>query len=78
MAQRDKQVQGVIVEVFGQEYRISGEPKEVQSVAEYVDRKMQDISDQHGGRLPNAQVAMLAAMDITAELFRLPFPCKYG
>ncbi len=71
MAQRDKQVQGVIVEVFGQEYRISGEPKEVQSVAEYVDRKMQDISDQHGGRLPNAQVAMLAAMDITAELFRL-------
>ena len=71
MAKRERQVQGVIVEVFGQEYRISGDPKEVQSVAEYVDRKMQDISGQHDGRLPNAQVAMLAAMDITAELFRL-------
>ena len=71
MADQERQVQGVIVEIFGQQYRIGGDPREVQSVAEYVDRKMQEISDEHGGNLPKAQVAMLAAMDITAELFRV-------
>jgi len=66
-----KQVQGVIVQILGQEYRIGGDPKEVHSVAEYVDRKMRGISEAHGGHLPKAQVAILAAMDITAELFRV-------
>ena len=71
MADQGQQVQGVVVEILGQEYRIGGDPKEVHSVAEYVDRKMRGISDEHGGHLPKAQVAILAAMDITAELFRV-------
>ena len=71
MADQKEQVQGVLVEILGQEYRIGGNPKEIHSVAEYVDRKMRSISDAHGGNLPKAQVAILAAMDITAELFRI-------
>ena len=71
MADQKEQVQGVLVEILGQEYRIGGNPKEIHSVAEYVDSKMRSISDAHGGNLPKAQVAILAAMDITAELFRI-------
>ena len=71
MADQGQQVQGVVVEILGQEYRIGGDPKEIHSVAEYVDRKMRGISEAHGGHLPKAQVAILAAMDITAELFRI-------
>ncbi|MBQ43769.1 MAG: hypothetical protein CME15_15075 [Gemmatimonadetes bacterium] len=71
MADQKEQVQGVLVEILGQEYRIGGNPKEIHSVAEYVDHKMRSISDAHGGNLPKAQVAILAAMDITAELFRI-------
>ena len=50
---------------------LAGTPREIHSVAEYVDRKMRSISDAHDGNLPKAQVAILAAMDITAELFRI-------
>ena len=71
MAERDQQVQGVVVRIFGEEYRIGGDPAQVQQVADFVDRKMQEISDEHGGRLPKAQVAMLAAMEITADYFRV-------
>ena len=71
MAERDQQVQGVVVQIFGEEYRIGGDPAQVQQVADYVDRKMQEISQEHSDRLPKAQVAMLAAMEITAEYFRV-------
>ena len=64
-----KEIEGVIVRIFGGEYRIGGEPDEVQQVAEYVDKKMNEISDTHRGRLPKAQVAILAAMEVSAELF---------
>lgn len=71
MADQRQQVQGVIVQIFGEDYRIGGDPAQVKQVAEYVDGKMREIAEGHDGKLPNAQVAMLAAMDITSELFRV-------
>jgi len=71
MAEDERQFQGVIVRIFGEEYRIGGEATQVRQVADYVDAKMREIADEHGGRLPKAQVAMLAAMEITAELFKV-------
>jgi len=71
MADQGRQVQGVIVQIFGEDYRIGGEPTQVNQVADYVDGKMREIAEGHDGKLPKAQVAMLAAMEITAELFRV-------
>ncbi len=69
MANRGKEIEGVIVEIFGEEYRIGGDPGEVQQVADYVDVKMREIAETHDGKLPKAQVAILAAMEVSAELF---------
>ena len=71
MADERRQVQGVLVQIFGEDYRIGGDPAQVNKVAEYVDGKMREIAEGHDGKLPKAQVAMLAAMEITAELFRV-------
>ena len=71
MAEQNRQIEGVVVEIFGQDYKIGGDPGDVQRVAEYVDRKMREIAEGHQPRLPTTQVAILAAMDITAEFFRV-------
>ena len=71
MSTSDRQVEGVTVEIFGEQYRIGGDPKQVQQVAEYVDKKMEEVVGSQKGRMPKTQVAMLAAMEITAELFRV-------
>ena len=65
------QIKGVVVEIFDEEYRIGGEPSQVQPVAAYVDKKMKEMAAEHDCRLPKAQVAILTAMEITAELFRV-------
>ncbi len=70
MAQHDAQVQGVLVEIFGEQYRIGGDPKQVQQVAAYVDTKMKEIAAKNT-RMPKAQVAMLAAMEVAADLFKV-------
>lgn len=70
MAQSDTQVQGVLVEIFGEQYRIGGDPNQVQQVAAYVDTKMKEIADKNP-RMPKAQVAMLAAMEVTSDLFKV-------
>ena len=70
MAQGDAQVQGVLVEIFGEEYRIAGDPDQVQSVARYVDSRMKEIAERHTG-IGQRQVAILASMQIAAELFKL-------
>ena len=69
----EKDVQGIMVQIFGDEYPIAtaeGSVSEVQRVAAYVDQKMQEVAETHGSRLPTSQVAVLAAMEITVELFR--------
>ena len=70
MAKGDTQVKGVLVDIFGEQYRIGGDPKQVQQVAAYVDTKMKEIAGKNP-RLPKAQVAMLAAMEVTADLFKV-------
>ena len=68
----EKSVKGVNVQIFGDQYPIAseGEETEVQRIAEYVDKKMREIADVHAGRLGTTRVAVLAAMEITVELFR--------
>ena len=71
--QVDRDVQGVNVEIFGERYPISseGDAAEVQRIAAFVDKKMREIADLHSGRLTTSRVAVLAAMEITVELFRV-------
>ena len=70
MAKGDTQVKGVLVDIFGEQYRIGGDPKQVQQVAAYVDTKMKELAGKNP-RMPKAQVAMLAAMEVTADLFKV-------
>jgi len=70
VAKGDTQVKGVLVDIFGEQYRIGGDPKQVQQVAAYVDTKMKEIAGKNP-RMPKAQVAMLATMEVTADLFKV-------
>jgi len=60
------------VTVFGSEYLIEGETDEqyVKTLADYVDGKMQEISTALH-TVTTANVAVLAAINIADELFRL-------
>ncbi|SMB95972.1 cell division protein ZapA [Desulfonispora thiosulfatigenes DSM 11270] len=60
----------VKVEIFGDIYTIKGDTHErqMQLVAEYVDRKMQYVA-QRTPSLSLKQVAVLAALNIADELF---------
>jgi len=71
MADNKEQIRGIIVQIFGDEYQISSPngPADVQRIARYVDGKMRAIAAQHAGRIPKATLAVLAAMEITSELF---------
>lgn len=68
---QSQDIHSIIVQIFDDEYNIlpsDGGAAEVQRVANYVDQKMKEIASQ--SNLPKAKVAVLAAMDITAELLR--------
>jgi cell division protein ZapA (FtsZ GTPase activity inhibitor) len=71
MTNPDQQTRGTIVQIFGDEYHIASQsdPAEVQRIGQYVDEKMRSIAQQHSGRVPKATLAVLAAMEITGELF---------
>ena len=71
MVDRNEQIRGILVQIFGDEYQISSQndPANVQRIAGYVDEKMRTIAKQHTGRVPKATLAVLAAMEITSELF---------
>jgi len=60
------------VEIFGQSYTIAGEADEayVNKLARYVDGKMREIA-KNGKNLPTTKVALLAAVNITHELFEI-------
>lgn len=69
MAKANSQVQGVAVQIFGEEYLIAeNDAIKVQKIANYVDEKMRQIDDQHPGRIPTSKLAVLAAMTIADEL----------
>jgi cell division protein ZapA len=60
------------VEIFDQHYTISGEGGEayVKQLARYVDGKMRELSGT-AGTLPTTKLALLAAINITHELFQI-------
>ncbi len=66
-----KEKHTVRVSIFGSEYPIKSEadPDYIEKVAKYVDRKMREISSKVDIR-STAKVAILAALNITDELFR--------
>ena len=69
MAKANPQVQGVAVQIFGEEYLIAeNDAIKVQKIANYVDEKMREIDEQHPGRIPISKLAVLAAMTIADEL----------
>lgn len=59
------------VEIFGQEYRIRGvgDPQYIHQIAGCVDKKMREIAHS-SGILSHARIAILAALNITDELFQ--------
>ena len=63
--------QTVMVKIFGEEYPIRGEtdPEYIMEVAGYLDAKMREVSQKSGNKMP-AKVAILAALNITDELFQ--------
>ena len=67
----EEKKRSVKVNIFGQDYPIKGDTDAVyiQEVAKYVDQKMKEVSERLSNKLP-LRVAVLAAMNITDELFK--------
>lgn len=59
------------VEIFGSVYHVRGDkdPEYLQDLAEVVDRKMREIAQQVS-TVDSAKIAILAALNITDELFQ--------
>ena len=64
--------QTVEVEIYGQHYnlRYDKDPKMIQSVASFVDRKMREIA-QETSTVDSLKVAILAALNIADEMYEL-------
>ncbi|WJQ83246.1 cell division protein ZapA [Brevibacillus brevis] len=60
------------VDIFGQQYRLSGKASvnHIRMVAGFVDDKMNEISNGNH-RLDTAKIAVLSAVNIADEYFRL-------
>jgi cell division protein ZapA len=67
----EEKKQSVKVNIFGEDYAIKGDTETlyIQQVAQYVDQKMKEVSERLANKLP-LRVAVLAAMNITDELFK--------
>ncbi len=61
----------VTVTIYGQEYTLKGEaePDYVEKVAQFVDRKMREVSES-STVVATTKIAILAAINIADELFR--------
>lgn len=61
-----------VVQIFDEEYVVKGgsSVEEIERIAEYVDRRMRQVAGRNP-RLSRADVAVLAALNITEELFKL-------
>lgn len=62
----------VTVKIMGEEYNIKGDttPEHIEALAGYVDRKMRQIAAADA-RISANKAAVLAALNIANELFRL-------
>ncbi len=63
--------ESVKVNIFGEDYPIKGDADRVyiQRVGRYVDIKMREVAEKLSNKSP-LRVAVLAAMNITGELFK--------
>jgi cell division protein ZapA len=62
----------VEIEIYGQRYQITGDAEDqyVQQLAQYIDTKMRELSESTR-TVPTPKLALLAAINITHELFQL-------
>ena len=60
------------VEIFGAVYHVRGEqnPEHLKELAEFVDRRMQDVAQQVA-TVDTAKIAILVALNIAEELFEV-------
>lgn len=72
MANEAKQVNRVKVNINGEDYYIKGTAPEeyIKRVAKYVDKKMYELESKHPN-LSRSKLAVLTAINITDELFKL-------
>ena len=72
MANEAKQVNRVKVNINGEDYYIKGTvPEEyIKRVVKYVDKKMYELESKHPN-LSRSKLAVLTAINITDELFKL-------
>ncbi len=61
------------LKIFGEEYTVKSKAGEtyLQEIADYVDNNMREIAENLPSNKSNLRVSMLAAMNITDELFSL-------
>jgi cell division protein ZapA len=61
----------VIVSIFGKEYSLVSEvdPEYIRKTASYLDSKMREVRETYPN-ITEARIAVLAALNITDELFR--------
>jgi cell division protein ZapA len=66
-----KSVTATEVEIFGAVYHVRGDkdPERLQELAEMVDRRMREISQQVS-TVDTAKIAILAALNLSDELFQ--------
>ena len=67
----EERKQSVKVNIFGEDYPIKGDANTqyILRVGKYVDLKMREVAEKLNNKAP-LRVAVLAAMNITDELFR--------
>ena len=67
----EERKQSVKVNIFGEDYPIRGDAERgyILRVGKYVDQKMREVAERPSNKSP-LRVAVLAAMNITDELFR--------
>lgn len=67
----DDRTQTVTVNIYGEEYPIRGDADSeyILKVAAYLDDKMREVAERNNNK-PPTKVAILAALNITDELFR--------
>ncbi|WP_202078249.1 cell division protein ZapA [Caldalkalibacillus salinus] len=68
----EEQKNSISVKIHGQRYKLKGEesPEYLQSIAHYVDMKMNDIEEKNPS-LDVAKVAVLSAVNIADEYHKL-------
>jgi len=70
MAQEDHTIR---LKIFGEEYTVKSKADEayLQNIASYVDTHMREISENLPTSQPTLRIAILAAMNISDELFAM-------